>query len=350
MTSRTGRVFVVGAYISNGGTHMAYHIGRILQLDFRLEVVAVMLGGEHAENSRFLYDVVFPVIPLAEMENLITDGDVLIANPSFSSHLFGLRLPGRKLMYVQGFNTFALLDCRFDHYVCVSEFVAKFVAATYGIRAPVIPAFIEIDRLPKAVPWRARPVGSILLHLKGDSNYRNVVLTKLRDAVARELPGVNLDDTLDAPLAHTDYVARLGSARYLVSLSAAEGFGLVPLEAMAMGTTVIGFDGFGGSEYMRAGKTCLVTSYPDIEGVASRLVAALRAPRLAERLAQRGRLTASRFSYERFHAAWQGELRRFLEAEARCARSNHYWRPTLWDKFGRRNHRPGSGLSLPVRT
>ena len=28
-------------------------------------------------------------------------------------------------MYVQGFNTFALLDRYFDHYVCVSSFVAQ---------------------------------------------------------------------------------------------------------------------------------------------------------------------------------------------------------------------------------
>jgi glycosyltransferase involved in cell wall biosynthesis len=84
---------------------------------------------------------------------------------------------------------------------------------------------------------------------------------------------------------------------------------------MAMGTTVIGFDGFGGREYMRSGENCLVTSYPDIEGVATRLVAALRAPELADRLAERGRLTASHFTYERFRTAWCDELQRFLGAE-----------------------------------
>lgn len=316
MTSRTGRVFVVGAYIPNGGTYMAYHIGRILQFDFSLEVAAVALGDEHHRDQRFCYDVVFPAISLAEMENRITDRDVLIANPSFSNHLFGLRLPGRKLMYVQGFNTFALLDCGFDRYVGVSGFVAKFLATTYGIAAPVIPAFIDNERLPSALSWRARPAGSILIHLKGDANYQNVMLTRLRDAVSRRLPGVNLDEILDMPLAHADFVARLGGARYLVTLSPAEGFGLIPLEAMAMGTTVIGFDGFGGREYMRPGENCLVASYPDIEGVADRLVAALDEPQLAERLAEQGRLTASRFRYERFHAAWHDELRRFLDVEA----------------------------------
>jgi glycosyltransferase involved in cell wall biosynthesis len=101
----------------------------------------------------------------------------------------------------------------------------------------------------------------------------------------------------------------------LVSLSAAEGFGLVPLEAMAMGTTIIGFDGFGGREYMRPGRNCLVTSYPDIEGVAERLVVALNAPAFAERLARGGRRTALRFNYQRFRAAWHDQFRRFLGAD-----------------------------------
>jgi hypothetical protein len=248
------------------------------------------------------------------MESLISDRDVLIANPSFSNQLFGFRLPGRKLMYVQGFNTFSLLDCCFDRYVCVSKFVAKFLTATYGIRAPVISAFIAPERLPSAVPWRARPAGSVVIHLKGDPDYQRVVLTRLREAVACELPGLDLGDILEAPLAHSDFVARLGGARHLVSLSPAEGFGLVPLEAMAMGTTVTGFDGFGGRDYMASGKNCLVTSYPDVEGVARRLVAAVREPRLAEYLAEQGRLTAARFTYERFRAGWRDELQRFLAA------------------------------------
>jgi hypothetical protein len=315
MTARRRRAFIVGAYLPNGGAYMAYHIGRILHLDFQVDVAAITLGHEHARNHVFHYDPAFPTMSIEEMENTITDGDLLIANPSFSSHLFGLRLPGRKLMYVQGFNTFTLLDRGFDHYVCVSGFVAKFLAATYGIRAPIISAFIAAERFPSALPWRSRPAESILIHVKGDPNYQNIVLTRLRDAVARELPRINLDEIINAPVTHADFVARLGTARYLVSLSAAEGFGLVPLEAMAMGTTVIGFDGFGGREYMRSGENCLVTSYPDIEGVATRLVAALRAPELADRLAERGRLTASHFTYERFRTAWCDELQRFLGAE-----------------------------------
>jgi hypothetical protein len=295
---------------------MAYHLGRILQLDFGFDVAAVTVADERAGDSVFHYEMHFPAIGLAEMEQRIAARDLLIANPSFSNHFFGLRLPGRKIMYIQGFNTFALLDRWFDHYVCVSRFVAQFVRTMYRVKAPVIPAFVELDRSPNVEVWRARSPGSVLIHLKGNSTYKEVVLKRLRDVVARQIAGVDLDNVVgDETLPHTDFLARLGGCRHLVSLSAAEGFGLVPLEAMAMGTTVIGFDGFGGREYMNPGQNCLVTSYPDIEGVAERLVAALGAPAFAERLADAGRLTASQFGHRRFHAAWHDEFRRFLAAD-----------------------------------
>jgi hypothetical protein len=312
----TGRAYVVGAYVPNGGTYMAYHLGRILQLDFGFDVAAVTVADERAEDSIFHYEMHFPTIALAEMEQRITSCDLLIANPSFSDRFFGLRLPGRKIMYIQDFKTFALLDRCFDHYVCVSRFVARFVGLVYRVKAPVIPAFIELDRLPDVEGWRARSVGSILIHLKGDPTYTEAVLKRLRDAVARRLAGVDLDNLVgDQRLPHADFLARLGACRYLVNLSAAEGFGLVPLEAMAMGTTVIGFDGFGGREYMIPGQNCLVTSYPDIEGVAERLVAALGAPAFAERLAEAGRVTASQFGRRRFQAAWHDEFQRILAAD-----------------------------------
>jgi hypothetical protein len=310
------RVFVVGAYLPNGGTYMAYHLGRILHLDFGFEVAAVALGDERLENGIFDYDVNFPAIGVTDMEQQIAEGDVLLANPSFSNYFFGPRLPGRKLMYVQGFNTFALLDRYFDHYVSVSRFVARFIRTTYGLTTPVIPAFVELGRLPAAPAWQDRPSGSILIHVKGDSTFGSMALAKLRDAVARRVTGVDLGRMLDPiALPRPDFLSRLGASRYLVSLSPAEGFGLVPLEAMAMGMTIIGFDGFGGREYMRPGKNCLVTSYPDIEGVAERLVVALDAPQFAQRLAEAGRLTALQFGYQRFRAGWRAQFQRFLAAE-----------------------------------
>ena len=303
-----GRVYVVGAYLPNGGAYMAYRLGLILELDLGWKGVAVSVPGQGPANSIHRYDVVFPSISLETMEHAITSRDILIANPSFSAHQLGLRLAGRKLMYIQGFTTYGVLDCYFDHYVAVSGFVANFVSNLYGVKAPVIPPFIQLEDFPQPTEWLQRPPVSILVSAKSN----DAILIRLRELIAREAPDIKLDDVL-SPLPHSNLIARLGSYRYLISLSPADGFGLIPLEAMAMGTVVLGFDGFGGREYMKSGQNCLVTSYPDLEGLAHQVIAAVRDQALGQRLSKEGRIAAQAYTYSRFRAAWHEEFRRFLQ-------------------------------------
>src|SRR4051812_4054937 len=102
------------------------------------------------------------------METTIRDEDVLIVNPSFSKYMFGLRLPGRKICYVQGFTTFTILDCRFQRYVAVSEFIARFLQAVYGLTPNVIAPFVSTTHSPTS-DWWSRPAGSTLLYVKGSA-------------------------------------------------------------------------------------------------------------------------------------------------------------------------------------
>ena len=179
-----GRAYVVGAYIPNGGTFMAYHLGKILQEDFGFEAVAV--GDHRPDCDVFDYDPVFPSVSVDDMVAAITDRDVLIANPSFSPHGFGFRCRGRKVMYIQDFKTYSLLDCRFDHYVTVSEFVRRFVSSTYAIDTAVVPPFIRADIFPPAPPWAERPPGSILVSLKGGPHFhQELMLDRLRQMLPR---------------------------------------------------------------------------------------------------------------------------------------------------------------------
>jgi hypothetical protein len=222
-----GRVFVVGAYMPGGGTYMAYHLGRMLQLDFGWDAIAVTVDRERRENSVQEYDVVFPTMTLDAMEQAISKHDILIANPSFSYLWFGPRLPGRKLMYIQHFNTFSLLDAYFDHYVCVSDIVFRLVSTVYGLSVPIIPPCIKLERRPDALAWRDRPAGSILIHLKGDPALQQLLLDRLRKLVTRLAPEIHLDELLcGRPISHLNLLRRLGRYRYLLSLSVAEGFGL----------------------------------------------------------------------------------------------------------------------------
>jgi hypothetical protein len=292
---------------------MAYHVGRILERDFGIPAIAVTVGNEAPSNGIHAYDLAMPQVSLAQMEAQIGEADILIANPSFSSHQFGLRLPGFKLCYVQGFSTYALIDLKFDHYVAVSDFVAGFLR-TFAVNARVIPAFVE---LAGAVPpaWAQRPANVVLPYRKGLPEIWEASFARVREVVARHAPEIVFAEPLaDSGLPHAQLLARIGAVRHLLTLSAAEGFGLVALEAMAMGTLVCGYDGFGGRQYMRPGENCAVAAYPDIEGVAERLIAAVRNPLAGEQMARSGQLTAQTFSYAAFRRAWIQELSVALNA------------------------------------
>ena len=126
----------------------------------------------HGQRRRFRPAQCMPLVPLAQMEKEITRDDLLIVNPSFSSHQFGWRLPGFKISYVQGFSTYALLDCRLDHYVAVSGFVAAFLRTVYAIDARVIPPFIDLGAVPPAPPWEQRPEAVVLPYRKGMQSSR----------------------------------------------------------------------------------------------------------------------------------------------------------------------------------
>jgi len=322
--------YVVEGYIPNGGTYMAYHVARILHLDYHYDVRVVTANPDLAEphgHGRFQYDPVFPCVPLADCERLICADDVLICNPSFSSLHLGLKVRGRKIMYAQGFTTFSLLDCFFDHYVAVSSFVRGFLSQTYGLNASVIPAFVpDNPRLSRketgwdpVAAWEARPPHSMALNLKGNLNDQLLLL----DRVRRELRAKDREveasiDWADAVAGATlgmpreQFLERVSSARYLLTLSLAEGFGLVPLEAMAMGSVVVGFDGYGGREYMTPGANCAVAASPDVSGVADGIIRAMRDLSYARRLVAGGAATASRYSYEAFRQSWSQELGRLL--------------------------------------
>jgi hypothetical protein len=311
---RYRHAYVVGAHLPNGGTHMAWHLGRILGRDFGIAAVAVRVGDETPDHGIHAYDLRMPQVSIAEMERAIGADDILVVNPSFSHYQFGMRLPGFKLSYVQGFNTFALLDLKFDHYVAASGFVAEFLRSTYALDARVIPPFIETGRLPPVPDWAQRPALSVLPYRKGLPEIWNTSFARLRDLVAARAPQITFAEPLAGTgIRHAELLARLGASRYLLSLSAAEGFGLVPLEAMAMGALVLGYDGFGGRQYMRPNENCLVAPYPQIERVAEMLIDAVSNPERSARIARNGQETAAGYGYGRFRESWSEELRRVLQ-------------------------------------
>lgn len=312
--TKFSRAFVVGAYVPNGGTHMAYHVGRILHLDFGIEAVSVTVGDERADNGVHTYDLRMPTISIEDLGRTITDDDILIVNPSFSNFLFGWKLSGLKISYVQNFATYTILDRRFDHYVAVSQFVQQFLRAVYAIDAPVIPAFINLDRLPAVGEWKSRPEFTVLPYQKGIQEIWDVSYRRLQELVKARKPAVVFAEPAFGGryLPQPELLSTIGKYRYLLLLSVAEGFPLVPLEAMALGTVVVGYDGFGGRHYFQPGVNCAVAPYAEIEQVAELLIDAVNWPEKALAMSERGRQTATQYSYSAFRQNWLNEFGRIF--------------------------------------
>ncbi|MDX1975002.1 MAG: glycosyltransferase [Rickettsiales bacterium] len=308
-------VYVIGALLPTGGAHMAYHLGVLLKRHFGFALFDVPVFP--AERGLFYYPEPITTISVEQMENTITDEDVLIINPAFSQFLFGLRLPGKKVMYVQDFRTFLLLDCHCDLYVSVSSLVSRYVYALYGIATPIVPAFIQLDRMPQAVPWDERPEHSALVYVKNPSTEHQLLLSGLQDSLTKVAPHIDLTRVLEGRnLSHDAFLAQLGSVRYFVNMSLAEGFGLVPLEAMAMGAMVTGVDGLAGRDYLRSGENCLVSSITHLHDLPETVYKAFTDMPLARACAQQGAITASQYGYEPFKTAWLTHFSRLLKRDA----------------------------------
>lgn len=316
--TRTPTVYVVGGYIPAGGAFMAYHLGLILHEVWSYPVVVVTLGAETVETGILLYAREFPVVPLDALTQRMTPDDILICNPSFSD--LGLGLPGRKISYVQDYRTYRFLDRFFDSYVSVGDFVQNFLAQTYDLETDVIPPFIAVPEM-QTPAWEERPPASLVISAKIPLGFFGPLHGQLRAALRNALSRIapEIDGVIDwdgahiqrgGRRSHRDFCQRLGQARFCLSLTPGEGFGLIPLEAMALGTVVLGFDGFGGRHYFRRGENCLVRRYPDVAGVAEDLATLMRDDTLAKRLSRAGQETAASYGYAPFRAAW---IRKFTE-------------------------------------
>ncbi len=259
------KVFVVNATAPRGGGYMAYHIGRLIHKHYGYEFVDVPTL--NFGKAIFSYDVPMWRMSREEMEKTISENDVLVCNPSAASaHMFGLRLPGKKIMYVQGFRTFRYLDCNYDVYACVSSVVQNFLKVTYGVDAPIIPPFIELEQMPEVISWSDRPDHSALVYIKKDMPDDRHVYKWIKNQFAKYYPELQTNKLLfSSEVSHKEFLSLLGSVRYLINTSVAEGFGLVPLEAMGMGTIPVGLDGLSGRDYMQYGQNSVCLSFRQLQ-------------------------------------------------------------------------------------
>jgi glycogen synthase len=220
---------------------------------------------------------------------------------------------------------------RAAHWMFISDYTLE-TARAHGWRLPgavVEPAGIDARRFaPQAgTEWRWRllypgrldsrkGVGTAIealarlpkqatLMIKGDGEPAYVA--ELRELAQRLAVA---DRVTFAPYARADVVTAYSAADAIVfPVRWREPWGLVPLEAMAVGRPVLASRAGGGAaEYLADGINCLQFEPGDADGLATALERLAADPRLREKLRAGGFETAARYTDERFHAALEREL------------------------------------------
>ena len=224
-------------------------------------------------------------------------------------------LPCRKVMHNQNpyytFQSFASMQA-LNAYgllggLCCSRFTAQMLARLgttidwQVVRPFVLPVFAQMADKPKkrqvAFMPRKRPVDAMLLRQIFSNLYPHMA----------DVPWVEIRNMGRPQVAQV-----LGESQVFASLSQYEGLGLPPLEAMAAGALVCGFDGQGGQEYAAPDNGFWVAE-GDLEGFAHAVAKALDLPAAeAQMRVLMGQAKVSHFTESRFEQeldlAWRALL------------------------------------------
>lgn len=312
-----GKTYILGGYSLAGNGLICYRLTRLLHTRFGHDCVIVAAQPNQTyENSAplFQHPVRYESISVDELASVVTSEDLFISNPANSRHFFGGRLPCRKIMYVQSYTTFNILDGFFDSYVAVSQFVRRFLKFEYGITAPVIPPFTRAEHVPKnLIPWEERPPYKIMVMGK---LFFAELLQLFCDKMAKSYPHIPIEINIVERFSKTqpELLQLMAEHRYFMQLSPCEGFGLTPLEAMACGCITLGFHGGGSLDYLRPMSYGVsdffklpntgMVAYPQMDKLCDNVAYLLTHPYYANKLASRGNLLIHNYSAEKFDNHW----------------------------------------------
>lgn len=183
--------------------------------------------------------------------------------------------------------------------ICVSHAVAEAIRATGVVRGPVhvIPPGLA---LPATIALAGTERRGVFIH-----GHKQPELGRaLADALRRDGWHVDLEQGLvDRP----GFLARMAQAEIAIPLPLAEeGFFLPGLEAMAMGTLLVGVDAGGNRDYLRDGENAIVASL-EVDAIV-RAMNELPGVEQRQAMVRAGLETAARFTLERERRAFHGLL------------------------------------------
>jgi glycosyltransferase-like protein len=246
----------------------------------------------------------------------------------------------RTAHHVDDFTTPVLIECQRraitepDRVLVVSRMWRDLLARDFGVEATIVPNGVDLGRFATPAPV-TRPDGFVLLAVGGIEPRKGSVhlvraLARLgdlapalvvvgghsfqdfapyRDATLKEAADLGVVVREVGTVSDDELAGWYAAADALAYPSVAEGFGLVPIEAMALGLPVVASDLPVFREHLTDGHDALLPPVGDDEALAAALRRVITEPVLRESLRAGGRATAARFTWEDAAAAHQGIYR-----------------------------------------
>jgi glycosyltransferase-like protein len=235
----------------------------------------------------------------------------------------------RTAHHVDDFTTPVLVDCQRraitepDRVLVVSRQWQRILARDFGVDATIVPNGVDAARFAEAVPT-PRSDRFLLLAVGGIEPRKGTVhtfraLSRLvdlelelvivgghsfqdfapyREAALAEAAELGIAVREVGTLTDAELAGWYAAADALCHHSTAEGFGLVPIEAMALGVPVVASDLPVFREHLTDGVDALLPPVGDEDALAAALRRIVTDPGLRDSLRAAGRTTAARFTWE----------------------------------------------------
>jgi glycosyltransferase involved in cell wall biosynthesis len=135
------------------------------------------------------------------------------------------------------------------------------------------------------------------------------------DILRRQIQEMNLDDRVEMVGFQRNVADWMTAADVFVHASDREPFGIVVIEALALGTPVVATDTAGPTEVIKDGETGFLTPFGDAQALADRIDHYLSHPETACRIGKAGALRSQEFTIDCYVKELTQVIRNVAEKE-----------------------------------
>lgn len=251
------------------------------------------------------------ILSLAQVGTVLNENDIVVGTEycPYEALMFE---GGKKIIFVQNWVNLApnrrflpeddgksYHELGYDYVMGCSRYIQEYVKNKMGARSYLIQNGIDLQKFS---PLEEKRVTNRILYMPRKNRQD---IDKIREILTSE----PMEFVAADGLSESELIREYQKSDIFLASGYPEGFGLPPLEAMACGCAVVGFDGRGAAEYMIDGVTAMVAEDGDCEVAAKKLQRLVRDTKLKEEIRARGMEISRNYSLD----GMKSNVREFYE-------------------------------------